>query len=129
MGADLLLSATTLPHRADGTLVDDDELVLRVIQARLDALSDETVDRVVDNWEPMLELSDDDLRTHCTGWAQDVLAALNRGYRTCTTMTLGGQTYLFSGGLSWGDDPSDEWTAVGIVGELGLFDEPIPEDV
>jgi hypothetical protein len=49
------------------------------------------------------------------------------GYRRdVAAIWVDGRHYLFTGGMSWGDQPTDAFDYIGMVGISGIFDEAIP---
>jgi hypothetical protein len=38
----------------------------------------------------------------------------------------GGHPVFITGGMSWGDNPSDSWDPVCLLAELGICSEPMP---
>ena len=42
--------------------------------------------------------------------------------RDVVTMTLGGSEYMFSGGMSWGDNPTESFDQILALAESGIMD-------
>lgn len=58
--------------------------------------------------------------------AVDILEDLsNEGiYRSCVVLNIGGHLYAFTGGMSWGDDPTNMFTPFTALDESGVIDDP-----
>lgn len=144
MGADLLLAACRHPVTADNQM-DLSERAVAELKRRIDTLSDDELadatEQVAEGWEDWADArtsaqieSDGDLtpdqeaevvrreQRKCLHWAVDLIAA---GSRDLTWMTLGGGTWLFFGGTSWGDSP-DGWDEFCALAESGVCNEPLP---
>lgn len=48
------------------------------------------------------------------------------GRRDVTTMQFAGRDYWLTGGMSWGDTPTDAYEWVSALNWIGLYDEPLP---
>lgn len=116
MGADLLIIALPAPT------ADRDEL-----HRRVDALDEESLSRTVEYMHGMsgeeyeAELFDgtwqDYVRTYLKD-AVDVLLSEDR--RDTTTITVGSETIVLAGGMSWGDAPSDAYDYLNALAESGV---------
>lgn len=139
MGADMILAACEVPW--------DYEKMRPVVLKRIDKLNDDLVDQIVDCYydiEMELEeysenisetLTEDDLfklnnLVHLKKRkivarriteAADMLFGTTYS-RDVTEMFLGGAYYIFSGGMSWGDQPTESYELISLVSESGVTD-------
>jgi len=155
MGADLLLCYTPMPVNSDGVLAYGPEYhgqIRRRIEmappallagaarcAGLDGFSEDWLDGV--QFDPDTDnVSDSMLARFTADW---LVAQLNLDnddpdkrldlfrnphIRSVNEFRIEGTWYLFCGGTSYGDTPSEWWDVVVVLGQLGIFEEPL-EDV
>lgn len=45
--------------------------------------------------------------------------------REVAHVRIGGRAYIATGGLSWGDPPTDAFSYVSLLGDIRAFDEPL----
>ena len=57
---------------------------------------------------------------YVTGAIKDVYVLYAQGSRDTQVWKLEGKDYLITGGMSWGDDPTDAYQAIGICSVLQL---------
>lgn len=149
MGADLILAYTSVPHDKDGELFDfvaNDpgwERLQAIAHSRVEALPSSALDLVLESFgrldiiadevdtqlEPGDTAYDEAVRAaglaYVRGCVDVVLDAYRHGYRDTTMFRIDGKWYMFSGGMSWGDDPCESWESVGVVGGAAIFNEPV----
>lgn len=148
MGADLLITAMAAPHR-DGQDSWDIDMVEaeRIGHERIDAhdlaaWSDDDLDNLALNlgvrtWDPYPqsepESEPERLDTPHQQLITDLRAALHQaltellGYRRdVTSMDFGGRCYWLTGGMSWGDTPTDSYEWIAALNWIGLFDDALP---
>ncbi|MBN9605007.1 MAG: hypothetical protein J0G30_00135 [Actinomycetales bacterium] len=145
MGADLLLTSMAAPHlEGSPTARIGDELAARVGHQRIDqfdlaAWADLDLEELALNlgireWQdpddPQPEQYPAAARDQLV---QDVRAALHAaleavvGYRRdVAEMQFGGRYYWITGGMSWGDTPTEAYEAIAALNWIGLFEDPIP---
>lgn len=146
MGSDFMFAFARAPHTELGSI---DAMLSAELQARigkmraykhvsgltLDELSVET-DAVAFEADP--EIFDDGVDTA----SEEYLDALRPQYleqllkdvdlflddrRDISGFTLHEEVYYITGGMSWGDDPTDAYFPIQRVDIAGIFDEPITE--
>lgn len=125
MGADLFITAVRAPRYTDGDLVELADLpavtAARIADYHTDA---GTVRRIADT----LDLNEDRvLIVQIRELLTDAVAQIARNGRDeLTTLTLDGTVWLLTGGLSWGDEPTEVYDAVNLIDLAGLFEAPFP---
>lgn len=117
MGADLVLAITAYPTLANGDAVKaGDELSARV-RAALSDISDEALQDVADGTG-----DEDDLEA----FREMLENAIDEFFgspippRDVNLVCLGGQWWLITGGMSWGDDPTESFAAITALEYLGV---------
>ena len=125
MGADMLLIACPMLSDLGGTPLSPD-LALPVLGSRIAALSDEVLGEVAD-W-----FLEDEIDFESEGWQHQVrsrllrcLEALDESRRDTSQLCLEGRWWIFAGGMSWGDPPSDAYELLNGLAIAGVTDEPV----
>lgn len=135
MGADLMLIYAPVPRlegeevtviwdRAgtDLTLTPRGAVIRQEVQARIAALSDEQIDAAVADCTggDVDDLGVTDIREYLLKCFDDV----SLGGRDVSVMQVEGRKFYFTGGMSWGDDPTDSFQQVGLLYYTDLLDAP-----
>lgn len=134
MGADLILAGCPAPKIVAGDDVDPEtvaDLTKDVLRRRIKAMSDDAVILAVENegygfdyYEYDYEDGDDPGETAALIRADLVadghLDCLVGTRRDVTILNMGGVAHLLTGGLSYGDDPTDAFKWVSIYAETGI---------
>lgn len=130
MGADLVATWAAWPKMPDGSYVEDIEaLALNRIE-RLDeadfALVEE--DLTGENVLNDEESSEEDSTKAIKGLREmfrEAAKTLFGGYpaRGFVLGNLRGQRFILAGGMSWGDEPSEAYSALSMLNSLGVLDD------
>jgi hypothetical protein len=154
MGADLLLTWTTYPITTDGKrlgmaelpalcaeriatwqqrdtkgLANDREVVefwREDLERYVDEQGIDGEDYYLDPVDSTAPLSVDEITLVRRLLTEDVLALAEAGRGELASVTIGGTTYLFTGGPSWGDSPTDVFDSLERIDRAGLFEAPFP---
>jgi hypothetical protein len=125
MGADMMLVGCPLPVAPMSEVVDN-ILVLQVVETRIAALGDKLLSEVAD-W-----CSWDDIDMEADGWQVDVrrrlvgcLEVFDNARRDTTELYLSDRWWIFAGGMTWGDPPSDAYDLLNALALTSVTDEPI----
>ena len=117
MGADLIIAM--LPMRKT-----QDEAI-----AKLKAMDSEDLLHVLSNYHAR-EFNEDTPEAEyaeaiefMTGKIAEVYDYYEKGSRDTEVRRLDGTAWLITGGMSWGDDPTDAFEPLNIVASLGLTDD------
>ena len=149
MGAEMFIAVAAAPHFAKtehaiaSTITT--EVLTQIGRSRICALPDDAFNRVLesvsfnlagnadlvdersimaDGWE-RLEATEH-MRARVRASLNDFHAVPRDGYpRDTTRLTIDGRPYLASGGLSWGDPPTDSYEVILLTDELALWETPI----
>ena len=108
MGADLILAATQVPKDAEEAI------------RRIDRLNSEEIEYIRD-YGGLWDFTDEEVREALNSAASDILAGPE--YRDLAVMTFGGKEYFISGGMSWGDDPTDSFRPVMLLELSGITND------
>lgn len=124
MGADMLLALAASPITASGAPVTSvAELCIRVQERVTAAFSGEEVD--AEFYEELLEggsgKTTEILADALTSWLRD--GGLQS--REVAHLRISDRTYVATGGLSWGDAPTDAFSYVCLLDDIHAFDEPL----
>lgn len=145
MGADLLLAAMAAPHQASKQPWNIDHAeAIRIGHERIDAhdlrswgeddLENLALNLGVRQWQhpddpDPAHLPAEDQRASLE---QDIRASLHAaldelaGYRRdVAELDFGGRPYWVTGGMSWGDTPTDAFEWIAALGWIGLYEEPL----
>lgn len=124
MGADMVIAVAAAPVLADGTPVVDVEVLTRCAAAAFHSavvagqVDPESYWDLVDADEPTVP----EIAVALDGWIRDG----GLFGRDVTTITVDGRMFVASGGLSWGDAPTDAFSFLCLLDDIGAFTEPIP---
>jgi len=125
MGADMVLAGCPSPVAATNEIVDS-VVVREVLTARVAALSDKQLAEVADwcCW--------DEIDAKSAGWQADVrrrlidcLEVFDNARRDTTELYLCDRWWIFAGGMTWGDPPSEAYELVNALALTSVTDEPI----
>jgi hypothetical protein len=125
MGAELILVGCPLPMITNGTPLGGDA-VLEVLRARIAALDDDVLEDVA-AW-----FLEDEIDTEVAGWQDRVrhrllhcLEVLDDSRRDTAELCLAGRWWIFAGGMSWGDAPSDNYELLQGLAVACVTEEPV----
>ena len=125
MGADLILAHAPFPVFNDGESVDNFGDIL-----------DQVVERYLFNWEVCLSVADmslgmfdednAEILNALVAQAEEVVKICSGELytRNTTDLNFDDRWYIFSGGLSWGDSPSESYQSISVVSDTNVFDRP-----
>ncbi|MHB1762658.1 MAG: hypothetical protein ACYCS4_07965 [Acidimicrobiales bacterium] len=135
MGADLIIATCPAPKIVAGDDVDVETvgaLAKAVLRQRIEAMSDDAVILAVDNAGYAFDYEDGDDPSETAALIRfdlvtdEHLDLLDTDVgREVSILNLGGATYLITGGMSWGDDPTDAFKWICIYAETGITSGPI----
>lgn len=144
MGADMLIAAAAAPHIPDeDTLRRNDPDLLRILeqigQARIQHLPDKTIADVLtvceisfaENMDVVDGFYDDpetpvDVPEGMIRAAREGLAGFSPfRNREVGSLRRGGRDYFVTGGMSWGDAPTDAFDYILLMDEVDLWEAPV----
>ena len=121
MGADMLLAIAASPRMTSGgSDASVDVLCTRVKERAAAAASEGDLETELyqDRSGRVADLAADAL----TSW----LRSGGLESRDVAHVRIGGREYIATGGLSWGDAPTDAFSYVSLLNDIHAFDEPLP---
>lgn len=132
MGADLILTATRWPKRSDtGEVAPAGEALVAEMKRRWAAVTREPRETILEDVGVTYEGTPEELEE---GWRQltaevfglveDVFGT-DGSRRDVTDLVLDGTVWLVSGGMSWGDDPSEAFRPLRAMAMAGITEEPV----
>lgn len=133
MGADMTMAIAKESHLSAGAKAWCDEhllstdartaLELQALLARVDrlAISQDTVD----NLEHLIPEDPEPNAETLRAATRDAVIALNGHRRDVTSVYIANAWWLATGGLSWGDTPTDAYDMVMLIGELEITERAV----
>lgn len=129
MGADFVFAAAPAPRW------DDDELIKQPTNEELAWLREAIAARIVwteasvEDAECYFYDADDGSIEHATDLALDALVDLVATWhdrRDIGWLSTGDdrEPWMVTGGMTWGDDPTDSYAVIAFACSVGVFDEP-----
>lgn len=104
MGADMMLAVCEVPNDIDAARRRIPELSDRVIRLAHDY-----------QWGEEADAIDDEMRAAVTEVLNQALDSIEEGWRDQTWIHIQNRNYVSTGGLSWGDPPSDSYPLIGLL--------------
>lgn len=125
MGADMLLAIAASPRMTSGGSDASVDVLCTRVKGRAAAAASEG------NLETELypELFEDSSGRAADLAADALTSWLRNGgleSREVAHVRIGGREYIATGGLSWGDSPTDAFSYVSLLDDIHAFDEPLP---
>jgi len=114
MGADLILVAAAVPQ--DPSTVPD----------RIDTLDSDKLLDLVDDYAPwVMEDKDTDIGAiaEIRAYLVEAWDIVSGDRRDVVQMRFDGRWYYLTGGMTWGDDPSDAYDSLNLIGASGVTDD------
>ncbi len=121
MGATLFLIACPWPEDETGKDAPASTSLATELKRRWDSLSEE--DRALAVQEARGVEDTADLTVEIHELIDDVFGPAFR--RDVSILTLGGRTWMFTGGLSTGDPPTEAWEPLSVVMASGITVSPV----
>jgi len=108
MGADLTLGITKIERSFE-----------EAVKA-LKELEPESVYNAVSYWFDVDEYDYDEALAKAIECLKEVYGYYEHGSRDTAVLTLDGKRWLITGGMSWGDDPTDAFRPIALMEDLGV---------
>lgn len=150
MGADMLIALAPVPFRSapDGSNVPVDlsQVIGFIRRQRIDRIPDDVMldalvetyldfvdnEAIVDDGDLDEELDEEDERTLLCATREALhrfhTELYDEGRRDVAYAAFAGRPYYATGGMSWGDSPTDAFDLIGFTGRVGLWDAEISEE-
>ena len=137
MGADMILAHCEIPHNYENQR--------KLILERINELDDGAIENIVQCYHPIEEEIEEYLESASDNLSEDDLFSLNdltkiksreivsnhliqaadalfgKGYRRdVTEICIKDTWFAFSGGMSWGDEPTDSYELVSLIWDSGV---------
>jgi len=126
MGADMALAIARAPHYATGVDPQPSETLATIGVRRLAAIDwDSAAEDIGWRLDPELDEDSADITGRLPGLAAEAVNAVLHPRRDIAVVTIADQEYFATGGLSWGDPPTDIFDQLDAVDALGVWDAEI----
>ena len=123
MGADLLLAYVAHRHGVQPSVQKAQEFIKKITADDIKTkMNGDFVEDFDADWENPTERDVREIQQQLDGWIQEVVATLEDSRQVGMFQICGWDIYL-TGGLSWGDDPTDvmgTWNKLWDWGDLAL---------
>lgn len=106
-------------------LTEEGALIRAAVQARIAALTDE---QITDAWADATGGDVEDMTEDPRAYLLECFDAVTIGGRDIALMRVEDRQYYFTGGMSWGDNPTDAYDKVNLLGCAVLLDKPFGFD-
>ena len=99
-----------------GFTAEDEKCNEAGMRVALDTITDEWIEDNADALDPSGGFEPEDMRGMIETGVEDYLLHIKGDHRSGNFYTIPGSTHKFyiAGGGSWGDDPYDDWSALGV---------------
>lgn len=124
MGADMLLAIAASPVTSSGspaTLMDEVCIRVRDRVVAAFAAGDVEAEFFVELLEEGQSVTADTVTDALTRWLRD--GGLQS--REVAHLRINNRQYVATGGLSWGDSPTDAFSYVSLLDDIRAFDQPL----
>ena len=128
MGADFIYGICQIPAYEDGTRVIPSVLGQVMSQRFLNYFTEGEVSLLLDDLGIYVEDKDDsEIQELIKDYAKEVEYFYTSGldHRDVGTLFLEGKYYALSGGMSWGDEPTDSYRIMTIIESTGIDRKPV----
>ena len=129
MGADLVITFHPAPTTTTGQpLITVTDAQRAEVERRIRAINPDPetiVSIIADHYCVDDEATADEVITEMVDAVCDYLSGWQNS-RNSQWVIIKDDLYVITGGTTWGDDPSEHWTAACFVERHGIFDEPFP---
>jgi hypothetical protein len=127
MGADFTYAICKIPVDTNNTMILSGDNLKRAVKQRFLKLADED-DLFTRTLEDCGVYADDAERVNSL--ADEIADFLvNHGVlRDVLDLHLDGKHYFITGGMSWGDEPTDSFPTINLIDALGITEEPFTDE-
>jgi len=127
MGADFIYSICRIPYTGDGDVLFSGFTVASVIKQRFLKIDRE---EVLSNLEDCgIYYDGEDFDSFVSEKANEVFNFFESGWNLSDTaiLVLEGRHYYITGGMSWGDTPTDSYDIIAFINALEITEKPITD--
>ncbi len=94
------------------------------LHQRIDALPDQLLIAAAEQYGFFDETMSDEFRYMIRSKLKDSIQHLDEGCRDTAHVKLGSDTWIITGGMSWGDTPTDSFEHIAAIEASGITVEP-----
>ena len=134
MGADFTFAICKIPIDTTAKMLMNGDNLKRAVTERFLKISceDDLFLTTLEDCGVLYSEDDEDVKSIVADKATEVADFLTSGWesRDTATMQLDGNYYYITGGMSWGDEPTDSYPVINLIDALGITNEPFtPEEL
>jgi len=132
MGADFTYAVCKIPVDTNNTMILSGDNLKRAVKQRFLKLADEG-DLFLRTLEDcgVLYSEDEENVQEIVAQKADEIADFLANYgvlRDVSDLHLEGKHYFITGGMSWGDEPTDSYPTINLIDALGITEEPFTDE-
>ena len=132
MGADFTFTICKIPINTKAEMILSGENLKRAVKQRFTKFSveDDLFLRTLEDCGVCLTEEEENNEELVAQKADEVADFLTSGWesRDTATMQLDGKYYFITGGMSWGDEPTDNFGTINLIDALGITEVPFTDE-
>jgi len=132
MGADFTFAICNIPVDTNNTMILSGDNLKRAVTERFLKISreDNLFLTTLEDCGVLYSEDDEDVESIIADKANEVADFLsNYGLlRDVADLHLEGKHYFITGGMSWGDEPTDSYDIINLIDALGITNEPFTSE-
>jgi len=132
MGADFTFAICKIPINTEAKMILSGEGLKRAVKQRFTKISveDDLFLRTLEDCGVCLTEEEENNEELVAQKADEVADFLTSGWesRDTATMQLDGNYYYITGGMSWGDEPTDSYPVINLIDALGITEVPFTDE-
>lgn len=132
MGADFTFAICKIPINTEAKMILSGENLKRAVKQRFTKFSveDDLFLRTLEDCGVCLTEEEENNEELVAQKADEVADFLESGWqgRDTATLSLEGGYYFITGGMSWGDEPTDSFGIINLIDALGITEVPFTDE-
>ena len=132
MGADFTFTICKIPINTKAEMILSGENLKRAVKQRFTkfATEDDLFFITLENCGVLYSEDEENVEEIVAQKADEVADFLTSGWesRDTATMQLDGKYYFITGGMSWGDEPTDNFGIINLIDAMGITETPFTEE-
>ena len=132
MGADFTFAICKIPINTEAKMILSGENLKRAVKQRFTKFSveDDLFLRTLEDCGVCLTEEEENNEELVAQKADEVADFLEGGWqiRDTATMHIDGKYYFITGGMSWGDEPTDSYGTINLIDALGITEVPFTDE-
>ena len=132
MGADFTFAICKIPINTEAKMILSGDNLKRAVTERFLKISreDDLFLTTLEDCGVLYSEDVGDVNSIVADKATEVADFLTSGWesRDTATMQLDGNYYYITGGMSWGDEPTDSYPVINLIDALGITEVPFTDE-